>query len=309
MLSNKKDAWIKLKEIINNEDYIKIKQLQNLCEKIEDIKLKLELDYKLALVNQSTNINLINEFMYFIGDELIGYMGIVSFGGNVKKLEVNGMVHPDYRRKGIFSTLFNLIIAESERRNSVEILLLSDKMAISGQNFIKKIGATYDHSEYDMYLDYELVPNHNSSNEIKLRKATNIDSTEINKQNAIYFNEENHDYDMDVTIDLGLTFNPEEEEKRGVITYLAIINNEIIGKINLQIYDGTGGIYGFGVLPEYRRKGYGRSILLLAVKMLKEKGARKTMLQVESKNSNALRLYKECGFYETSVMDYYKLVK
>ncbi|MPN31713.1 hypothetical protein SDC9_179187 [bioreactor metagenome] len=44
-----------------------------------------------------------------------------------------------------------------------------------------------------------------------------------------------------------------------------------------------------------------------AIEILKEKGAKDIMLQVEAKNSNALSLYKSCGFEETSTMNYYEL--
>lgn len=305
MLNSIKDPWIKLKENINSKDYIIINQLQNICKIIDKSELKLELDYKLALDNETTDINNINEFMYFIGDELIGYMGIFSFSGKITTLEVNGMVHPEHRRKGIFLTLYKLLIAEVERRNTKEIMFLSDRKSLSGQKFIKKIGAEYKHSEYEMYLDYEFVPKNNILKEIEIRKAANIDSHEISRQNTIYFSEESHNPIINDSIDLDLTFIPEKEEKRGVVAYIAINNNEVIGKVHIQVYEGVGGIFGLGVLPEYRGKGYGRTILTLAVNMLKEKGAEKIMLQVESKNFNALNLYKSCGFYETSVMDYY----
>lgn len=36
--------------------------------------------------------------MYYLNDELIGYAGISAFSRNVA--EINGMVHPSFRRKG-----------------------------------------------------------------------------------------------------------------------------------------------------------------------------------------------------------------
>ena len=69
----------------------------------------------------------------------------------------------------------------------------------------------------------------------------------------------------------------------------------------------VGGIYGLGVLPEHRGKGFGRAILMMAVEKLKEANAREIKLQVVTENSNALNLYKSCGFVETSIMDYYEI--
>ena len=90
--------------------------------------------------------------------------------------------------------------------------------------------------------------------------------------------------------------------------YLAESEEEIIGKVHLQVSSGIGGIYGLGVLPENRGKGYGRAILLKAVEKLKAVKAEQIMLQVAAENEKALSLYKSCGFEETSVMDYFEWV-
>lgn len=94
-----------LKENLNLKDYEDINNLQKLCLEKDKTSLKLELDYKLAMKEvTSENIKYINEFMYYSDNKLIGYIGIGSFGGDV--LEVNGMVHPEFRRRGIFSRIF-----------------------------------------------------------------------------------------------------------------------------------------------------------------------------------------------------------
>ena len=68
-----------------------------------------------------------------------------------------------------------------------------------------------------------------------------------------------------------------------------------------------GGIYGLEVLPAYRGKGYGRELLILSIKKLKESNVKTINLQVEINNKNALNLYKSCGFKENYTMDYYRL--
>ena len=61
--------------------------------------------------------------------------------------------------------LYKLLTTEREKRNSGEMLLLSDRMTLSGQSFTKKIGIKYDHLEHEIYLDYDLLPyNHLSKN-------------------------------------------------------------------------------------------------------------------------------------------------
>jgi ribosomal protein S18 acetylase RimI-like enzyme len=137
-----------------------------------------------------------------------------------------------------------------------------------------------------------------SSKTLTLRKATNEDAHEIARQNAVYF------ASGDVQAHLIM---PEEEEKRGMTIWIAEDGNQIIGKVHVQLHSGLGGIYGLGVMPEFRSRGFGRLILKMAVQQLQEMNADAITLQVEARNANALNLYQSCGFEETSTMDYYLL--
>lgn len=302
-MKNIENPCIKLKENINKEDYELINKLQKECIDSDKVALKLELDYKLASSNESSKItNNTNEFMYFDGEKLIGYIGIGSFGGFNTPIEVNGMVHQDYRKQGVFKKLSELVIDEWKRRNSSNMFLLSDRISKEGQEFIKNLGATYNHTEYEMYFRKE-GPSESSkgTSNLTFRKAKNEEAHELAKQDAIYFGEE-----VPEENDKEKMILPEEEEKKGIRTYLAEKDNEIIGKVRLELTD-KGGIYGLGVLPKHRRKGYAREMLKFAVNTLIEDGAKEVMLQVDSENPNALNLYKSCGFVETSVMDYYEM--
>lgn len=282
---------IKLKENLDEKDYKDINDLKNICVDYDKTYLKLEIDFKLNNVNKSgENMNRINEFMFYDEDKLVGYVGICSFGGD--ELEVNGMVHPGYRKKGIFTRLFSLVKDEFNKRDSKGILLLSDNNSISGIKFIKNISREYNHSEYDMNLDM------NEKNKLKFdnvvfRKATLEDVKKISKKDFNFF------YESDVE---GISDN---EKNTSSCTYVMEIDNTLIGKSRLDIIDNIGGIYGLEVLPNYRGKGYGRELLVLSIRELKENNAKLITLQVETNNKNALNLYKSCGFKENYTMDYY----
>ena len=309
------NSWIKLKEYLDLKDCQLIGSLEKECIR-EGAALKLELDYKLgvALGNGSkTAMRAVNELMYFDGDTLIGYIGIGNFGGPGTPPELNGMVHPDWRRQGVFQMLSDLAIGELKRQNIKSILLLCDRQSAAGQGFIEKTGAVYHHSEFEMYLRREAAAQGRAaSGEITFQKATNKDAREVARHNAIYFGEErNAEYPppaeggADGSVK-GLML-PEEEEKNGMTIYFALHGSQVIGKVHLQLTAGLGGIYGLGVLPEYRGKGFGRAILMGGVEKLTEAGAKEIMLQVDTDNPNALHLYESCGFVVTSTMDYYEL--
>ncbi len=299
MINSLADPSINLRESLDAKSYTHINNLQRLCLEHDRTNLKLELDYKLGRAEgKPGSLKTINEFMCYEGELLIGYMGICDFGG--EEIEVNGMVHPDYRKKGIFKTLFSFAKNEWSKRRASRMLLLSDRDSLTGQAFIKRVsGVKYEHTEYEMFLQSDTKQELNSC-KVVLRKATGNDTREIARQNFIYFEQESQDENMLI---------PEEEARAGMIIYMAEVNNCVIGKVHLDISSNVGGIYGLGVLPEYRRKGYGRDILTLGIKELKSNNFQEIMLQVNVKNEKALDLYRSCGFEVTSTMDYYELKK
>ena len=147
-----------------------------------------------------------------------------------------------------------------------------------------------------MFLNYDTFRNIEKFKDPMLRKSTNQDALEIASQNAIYFGR---------PLDETQLIMPETEEKRGMTVYMAYLEDQCIGKIHLELSNGNGGIYGVGILPDYRGKGYGRHILMEGISILMNQQAKTIKLQVEAENENALGLYLSCGFEATSTMDYY----
>lgn len=140
-MKNVNEPFIKLKMYLTEKDYELVAALEQTCSQNEQTTLKLELDYKLGVtLSDAGNLDdkEMNEFLYFNGQQLIGYIGICSFGGEGTTLEITGMVHPEYRRKGIFMKLYELVIVECKKRNLGGVLLLCDRKSISGSQFSKK---------------------------------------------------------------------------------------------------------------------------------------------------------------------------
>lgn len=281
-----------LKQNISEKEYKEINKLAMLCSLKDKTNLKLELDYK-ASVSKNVEVGLkkINEYLYYVEDILVAYLGISSFGGN--NGEINGMTHPDFRRKGLFAKLFELAVEECQKRNFNKIFLLSDGKSRSGVEFIKDASGNYDFSEYRMKLiNKTILENINS---ISLRKAEKPDRKEIARQNAIFF------YGLEECESF-----PEEEEIINVITYMVELKEVIIGKIKIEYSDNSAFICGFGILPDFRGEGYGKAALREVLRIINEKNIYEIELDVECKNNTALNLYKVCGFEEMSVMNYYK---
>ncbi len=287
------DQQVVLKKYINEEDYAQIKELEQCSLKYDKVNLKLELEYKLQVQKDyDKSFNDINEYFYYINNELVGYLGIASFGRSIG--EINGVVHSDWRRRGIFTKLCNLAIEECKKRSFDKILLLCDEKSTPAVEFIKAVGANYAFSECRMRLNGKAV---NESNQnISLRKAVKADGEEMQRQNTVFFGDAGSE---PVFI--------EDEESNRPITYMIELQGKAIGKIRAEREQASAFISGFGIMPEYRGKGYGRQALNAALSMLNKEGIYDIALDVAVENKRALKLYKSCGFEEQSTMNYYEV--
>lgn len=89
--------------------------------------------------------------------------------------------------------------------------------------------------------------------------------------------------------------------------YIAALDTRPIGAIGVVSSDKRVYIVAFGILPEHRRKGYGRQMLTRIVQMLLEERAQEILIEVVTGNRNALTLYRTCGFKEQTEYGYYVL--
>ncbi|WP_160688004.1 GNAT family N-acetyltransferase [Clostridium sp. C2-6-12] len=291
MLQKSINHEICLKEYIDEKDYSEIKSLYELCTSQDNVNLKLGLNYKLDTPKKPDGaIKNINEFFYYVDGILIGYIGISCFGRNIG--ELNGMIHPKWRRKRIFNKLFELAAEECVKRKFYKILLLSDGKSNSGGDFIKAVGGKYDFSEYRMRRESKISPERIEV--ISLRKAGKSDGKEIARQNSIYFNDEKEEDSF------------KEDESMTESSYIIEFEGDTIGKINIEFSEDYAFICGFGILPDFRGKGYGKAALKEALHLINEKNIYTVELDVECKNNTALNLYKDCEFEEQSIMNYYK---
>ena len=294
---------ISMKLELDKEDYEAVKNLEAICYEEQKTYLKLELDCKMSQRSSSIKDKIMTEFFYYENETLLGYLGLCNFGGDV--VEVSGMVHPKFRRKGIFKKLYLIAKEEWQKICPSEVLLLCDHTSLAGLEFINSIGAEYASSEYQMCLNKKTLERA-FTHGIKLRLATSEDVGELNRQDSIYFGLEQKEVeDRSDKENIEETLVNVEDSSDN---YLAELEGQIIGKIRIGISDNKGSIYGFGILPEFRCRGYGRETLSCAIDMLKSKNPDSIFLEVATENKNALGLYESCGFEEVFVMDYYVVV-
>jgi ribosomal protein S18 acetylase RimI-like enzyme len=275
--------------MLNKDQLNEIRNLQLECEQYEGIQLKLNWEMLKARSNEETN-----DFFHYEKGELAGYLALYGFGS---KIEVCGMVKPNFRRKGIFSGLFQEALKEIAERRCQEVLLNAPESSQSAKGFLPTTSSSFSISEYQMKWNGEgpmeseksvsLVPATASDEELEIE--LDVRSFGLSKDDA---------EDHYLSIHMGRDENNQ--------FYIILLNNQKVGKMRVSHEDGEAWIYGFAILPEYQAKGIGRNALKWIIKQEHSKGF-PIFLEVEAQNSHALKLYESCGFRSFHAQDYYQL--
>ncbi len=99
---------------------------------------------------------------------------------------------------------------------------------------------------------------------------------------------------------------------------VATIEDEIVGYIMCRMETGfselgkwnitkKGHVVSIAVLPEYRKRGIGTSLILQAMKEMRNYGMRECYLEVRVSNQIAKNLYRKIGFKEVkTIQGYYR---
>jgi len=263
-----------------------IKKLQDFCEKEDHIQLKLNWD-----MLENRHDHEINDFFHYENNELVGFLGLYGFG---TKIEICGMVHPNYRRKGIFTQLLEEAKKEVATRNVRQVLLNTPSNSESGNAFLKKVPCEFTFREYQMR--WEACEIHQEDG-IKLREALPEDLE--------------HEIQLDVQcfgflLEEARKYHEQLKQENTQTCYMIEQDHQVVGKVRVYRHQGESWIYGFSVYPKYQGKGIGRKALKQLVLQETEAGFQ-PHLEVQANNSNALKLYESCGFKTYMAQDYWGL--
>ena len=279
---------------LSSEMLMQIEELAEICNQAE--KLDLKLNWK-TLRSRSGEDN--NDFLYYDNGKLIGFLPLFWF--NAQEAEISGMVHPDYRRRGIFSTLYRAAYTECQRRKIPAILLIVERISASGQGFVQTLPVQYHHSEYKMLLQAAKPAFKNPQpSSLCLRSAIATDVPMLQLITATAF---------DIPLEAVDWYTPDGVvESSDMRYYVAELDGKCIGKLDVQISEQGAFILGFGVLPEWRGRGYGKQLLQWTIQQLQQEQIEPVALEVMVENEQALSLYTSSGFTTTGCYDYYQIV-
>lgn len=262
-----------------------IEKLQMIVEQHDRIELKLNWYFLRSRMTEN------NDFFHYEGDQLLGYAALYYVGG---AYEMCAMVHPDHRQKGIFTKLFQEILDSLKTRKTQKLYINAPPESDCAKKTLKKLGATYAYSDYQMRWSNKDVPE--PEVDIQLRTATADDRETI--------------IDLDVK---GFNLTKEESEilvnvlkkDAGHRTYMIEKDGKTVGKLRLKAEGIETYIFGFTVDPDYRRQGIGKAALIEVIKQESEAG-HVVFVEVGIEDERGLHLYEAVGFETYQQQDYYK---
>ena len=277
------------KQTLTEAEANAIEQLITLCNNYEGLHMRLDVG-----AMQQRPGNETNDFLYYQDGILVGYLFAEDWGSGERELA--GMVHPDFRRRGIFSSLLAAAKEECQQRSVQKLILVCEHFSKSGLAFVNAIGVCYKYSEHEMVLG-TFRERRKYSKSLHIRQANSSDLDAIVSILAT-------DSGNVESIQKWVRKLLEEPTSR---FYLATLDEKPLGCLRLDYMSDQVGIYAIEVRLGYRGLGYGRQILEEAIRIIRAENHKRIMLDVETDNDNAIGLYLSCGFEIKTTYDYFEL--
>jgi ribosomal protein S18 acetylase RimI-like enzyme len=276
-------------QILTEAEAFAIEQLITICNDYEGLHMRIDVG---ALRQRSGDEA--NDFLYYEDNRLVGYLFVEGWGSRDR--EIMGMVHPDYRRRGIFGSLLAAARKECRISDVHKMILVCERASQSGQAFVQAIGAHLEFSEHEMVLG-TFRERRNVHEGLDIRQADRNDLKAIISILST-------DSGNDDSISRWVTKLFDDQSSR---FYLATLGGKPLGCLRLDDMSDQIGIYAFEVRLGYRGRGYGRQMLEEAIRSIRAETQKSIMLDVETDNTNAIGLYQSCGFEIKTTYDYYDL--
>jgi ribosomal protein S18 acetylase RimI-like enzyme len=295
-MSKKLLQGIVIKKILDHNEIASIQKLATLCEEHEPVHLHISWG---MLEMRPGDFPL--DFLYYDGGQIVGYLGLNDC--SIENKELFGVVHPAYRRQGIFRALFRTAEEVCRQRAVRRLIFICERTSLAGQAFVKALGTVYNFSEHEMVLT-DFRTSVLSDKRLSLQRATIQDIDALISIQEAAFGDRAGVVRQRIASWIACPF---------YAYYLAFLKSNKgepavpIGSLRLELDDEIG-IYAFGVHPVYQGRGYGRQMLEQMIYHLRATPAlcdKVIMLEVATNNVRAINLYRSCGFQVRTSYDYY----
>lgn len=272
--------------IANKTLQLKLKRLSEEGARTDRFVIDTDLDTSMNAHKDMPTI-----FSYEDGESLIALLSVFAPGSD--EIEVNALVHPAFRNKGLFRSLLREAADTALGFGYQKGLFVCKRASVSGQGVIRHWGCELGHAELQMVCE---APADSDYKDIEIIEAKESDVEELSRLGAAAF-------DRDIESEEEMIRNSIASEDR--TQYIAKYGGRMAGLCAAAECDGKVMIFGLGVHPDERRKGYARALLSYVAARAREIGINVLCLDVDKDNPGAIALYESFGFITTGCTEYY----
>lgn len=287
-----------VKHRLTTQDLTELQSLSNVCSEQEHLLIRLDYN-KLMLSALPTN----DIFFYYDNGRLVGSLLLDRYHSDIK--EVSCLVHPSFRRRGIFRLLLAAAREECLSRGIRRLLFTCETTSPGGQAAMQALGAGREFAEHRMVLT-NFQPRFLMDEHLHLREAE-AEGADLDQLAFILA------ADFSDSKEQALQHILRASERPNQRFYLALYHGqgqreaEPVGTLRVEDVPQEIGIYGFFIRPEYRGRGYGRQMLEEVITAIHARTQLQIMLEVDTNNYTALNLYRSLGFTIERTYEYYGL--
>jgi mycothiol synthase len=242
---------------------------------------------------------------------IIGYLS-VFYEAEINRVLLDCLVHPQHRRKGIATHLFERAIQHVKKSGiSVAQVSIQDTNTAAGQLASRlKLTVVRRFLQFKLDICNTHLPDVNPGGfEIRaLQRGEEAKLTEL--QNRCFAG--TWGFNPNTIEDIVYRLNLSDCSAEDVImayednTPVGYCWTRIIPLTNPDREKNRGLIHMIGVDPEYLQKGIGKKVLLAGLKYLKRTGSRAVGLTVDRENLAARSLYISIGFKKSATLEWFE---
>jgi GNAT superfamily N-acetyltransferase len=278
--------WVEKGHLVEN-DYFQIIELQKKVKEADPILF--EIDNQMA-----------SECFFLLvkkDGKLIAYAALFQ---HLKfEVKVYGSVHPEERRKGIWTEMI-ASIKEWANIRGLKTFFIVERASQTGESWVKAKQLSPLFSEFRLersFLEEAEAVGHNNRSLI-MHQATSDQATR-------YATFELHAFQSNESVEDRAAFIKQRLESLNYDYYEAFVGDLKVGQVCLGREESINGIFALAVHPSFRGKGYGEEILWKSLNLHKKTNQHDIYLEVSIENETALGLYERVGFKKVSAYDYY----
>jgi ribosomal protein S18 acetylase RimI-like enzyme len=231
-----------------------------------------------------------HQFLRYQGDTLLGVLGLRHDG------EACLCVAPDARRRGVGRALMLAADDRLAREGIAEMVVECDAASREGRAFLNVMEGTFSGAEFRLRLtdSKALRP---SAGKVQLGTVGPEGIAAFAAANAASFGD---------SVEPKLSQFQAQVGTARYRFYLARVGGRGVAGIRAAFCGAETHLTAFHTLPEARRRGYGRDLLLQTCRALIDEGKDEIILEVRTDNEAALGLYRSCGFDVVRRYDFYR---